>query len=542
MARQLYLYSGITPNIDNGAHLVFNQLQAFLDYLQPNLFKTIPLNNYRINADTIKVAKTNDFDDLAFNKISYVIDADIDTNNVNYFKAFFVNSFVAQSDMIIFKITLDFWATYQNDIKLNNAIVTRCNRKLPFFGYYDDIKATITNPNFFERLLSMGGINGSWTDAGIKYIDESDVRIIFLARVVTERNAAGTISESIMSLFGIDISDIRTAFGTQGNTKNGVQLATDAISHIYAIPAQGGVLNQLEVEIVRAWIVTSDMALYRYPRAGYQFKSKPYYADHAEMTLQCYFINSTHLVETKSISGTEYNINYKYYAGVYGDGLEIKNEIGPFTIEFEYIVTDTDIQISVMQGNKQKDITSAFEVSLSGQSQEQNNLEKLAYWCHNISNAVGSAKNMITTGLGTNGVGALVPAVQYVLGELQNVGDVRPSGTITKGGGASTFSWYLSSDDITNHLLNYPFYFTRFLSAYDENKNAKRFGAQYVAMLSINNIYSLVSYIDAFSYLGEDQDFNLDFVALDACVEGVPLDALNYFRNLLHNGLYLKQL
>ena len=540
MSRQLYLYSGITPNIENGAYLVFNDLQDFLNYLQPNLFKTIPLNNYRINADTIKVAKTNDFDDLAFNKISYVIDADIDANNVNYFKAFFVNSFVCQSEMLIFKITLDIWATYQNDVKLSNVIVSRCNTKLPFMGYYNEIKNTITNINFLERLLSMGGVDGSASDYGVKYMDEASAKIVFLAKVVTSRNTIGTSTSSITQLFGIDLDDVRQAFGTDGDGVDAIALAIDLVSHIYSLRD-----TAYEVEIVRAWIVTEDMAFYYPNNQGFYMKTKPFYKNHSEINIFCACVKPSHIVETKSMAGTNYDINFKHFAGVYGDGLELTNEVYAPTIELEYVVSESDVQITIMQGDKQRDITNAFEVSLSGQSQEENNLEKMARWARNISEMLGMAKSTATAGISTAkayGVGAVLPVAQYVLGVLQDVGDVRPSGTIAKGGGASTFAWSLSAQDIADNLINYPFYFTRFKSAFDEKKNAKHYGAQYVAMISANTIYILLNYIEAFSYLGEDANFNLTFVALDACVEGVPLDAITYFRSLLHDGLYLKQL
>lgn len=545
MARNLYIYKGITPNIENGAFLVGGAYE-YICHLQPYLLKTIALNNYRINTDVVKVKLTSDFDELQTHNITYLIDANIEEQGegiiVNYFRAYMVNSFKLQSDMIIFNITIDLWATYHNDASIKNVLITRSNRAIGK-GYYDDITKTYTQENFLNRLVAMGGIDGTQSDYGVKYINESEVNIVFLAKVVTARNTIGTDIHSITQLFCVNIADIRTYFEAIQNltsdiTKvNGVSLAIDLISHIYSLDDPD--LNY-NIEIIRAWVVTDAVAHRTATQSRMKVKSKPFYADHADMSFWAYFVQPSHIVETKELTGVNYDIDYKYFAGSYGDGIELKNEVNNnFLIELEYCVTESDMQITIMQGDKQKDITSAFEVSLSGQSQVEDKLHKVARWAHNIGDMISFGKNAVSNGMATQGVGALLPFSEYVIGLTNQFSDARPSGTIAKGGGACTFAWSLSLTDIANHKLNYPYYFTRFKSVFDEKKKARRYGAQFMEHIPHEQVHTLLSYINTFNLLGEDNDFNTTFVAFEAYIEGVPLEAVNFLRNLFHNGVYL---
>lgn len=541
MARKLFIFRKFLPNNNNGIHYISHIRNDFLEYVKSNFaYKEIDLNNYRINTNTIKI---NDvFSDLEASFYTYAIDVDIDEDNISYWRCFYIKNFDIQSGYVIFSIEIDLWQTYIYDAKLNNTTLLRSNRLIPNNkGYFDEINFTITETNYFNRLVAMGGVDGSASNYGIKYLAESDARIAFLAKVITQRNTTGTITNSITQLFCIDLSDIRNIFDGQASNKNAVELAIDAVSHIYAIDDPA--LVDFEVEVMRAWIVTKSMVQPSLPQRYYPMKSKPYFNSHNNLTFNAYFVGPSHIVETKTIEGQDYNINYKYFAGVYGDGLPLKNEITKIVCEFEYVVTESEINISIMQGDRQKDITNNFEVSLSGQAQNEDAMHKIAYWAHNISNMLGMVKSATTAGFGSNGGGgaaALLPASQYVLGLFDQVGDARPSGTTTKGGGASTFAWYLTQEDIGNRLINYPFYLTRFKSMFDEKRKCVRFGANYfVNFTTTNSFYDLANEIDNYDLIFYDPEIiNYSYIKGTTNVTHCIKEACNYIENKLSNGIY----
>ena len=68
----LLLYSNITPNNAN-KHYLFNDIADYKAELQPYLIKSLALNNYRINANNIKIAIDEAITESNYNQITYAI-------------------------------------------------------------------------------------------------------------------------------------------------------------------------------------------------------------------------------------------------------------------------------------------------------------------------------------------------------------------------------------------------------------------------------------------------------------------------------------
>lgn len=531
MARELRIYTGLSINYGDHLHYFTRNNGNFLTRIDTYKIETLSLDNYRINANVAKCKLTSNINENNYCKVTYL--GEIDTT-ANYYKYYHVIDASIQSGYAVFTLEVDEWGTYIARCGIGNNRIIRSTRKLEN-GFYDDITNAKTDINYFNRLVAMGGIDGSGSDYGIKYINDSEVNIIFLAKVVTERNAIGTTKSSITQLFGLHVSDAREVFnGVNFNVPvNSASLAIDLISHTYKL-STGTAINY-EVEIIKAWLVPSNIIGYGTWNAYYYtMTSKPYWAEHGEKTFKAYFIKPCHVVETYTLQGSAYDINYKYYAGVYGYGLPLKNQINKIIMEVEYIATESDININIMQGDKQQDITSMFEVSLSGQAQSEDNLHKTQRWLHNISDMLGMTKSAVMAGMATKyGLGSIYEGAQYTLGLLDGIKDVRPEGTTNKGAGLSTFAWYLTNVDINNHLLNFPFYYTRFRSIKDEKENALMYGLIYANKIydePLGNLFINETPLEA---------TRVDFLQSQSVVSGIPKKPTEFIQNELARGIWL---
>ena len=538
MALHLLVYGDFTPNVDEGVH--YDTLTYQKSKSAGKLLATINIDNYRINNNIARI----DDNINNFKSISYIIEEDLQNR---FYKCYYVTRIEQQSGYLLLYLSVDLWASYIEYAKINYPTIKRTNIKLNDNGFYDDITASKTDINYFNRLVAMGGIDGSASDYGIKYINDSEVNIIFLAKVVTERNPIGTTKSSITQLFGLHVSDAREVFNgvTFATPVNSASLAIDLISHTYKLSARNDI--NYEVEIIKAWLVPSNVIGYGTWNAYYYtMTSKPYWAEHAEKTFKAYFIKPCHVVETYTLQGSDYDINYKYYAGVYGYGLPLKNQTNKIITEVEYIATESDININIMQGDKQQDITNMFEVSLSGQAQSEDNLHKTQRWLHNISDMLGMTKSAVTAGMATKyGLGSIYEGAQYVLGLLDGIKDVRPEGTTNKGAGLSSFAWYLTNDDINNHLLNFPFYYTRFKSVFNENIHAGIYGASYNYEDNDTNNVILTLFIYNLIYVASQTYTNVKlgtyahylYLSMDANITGVPTDAIELIKTKFSKGI-----
>ena len=134
MNKTLNIYSNLTMNSGRDTHYIFTSIEKYLNALSHNIAKTLTMDNYRINSDTIKVKIDNDLqiDNLSIvtYAIEYYSEGEGENLQIKYYRCYFVKSFEVQSGYVIFRIEKDKWASNIEDINPSNLEILRSNRLL----------------------------------------------------------------------------------------------------------------------------------------------------------------------------------------------------------------------------------------------------------------------------------------------------------------------------------------------------------------------------------------------------------------------------
>ena len=109
MAKYLYLYSGYTPNLGQGQHLLVSNMTSLIGSLTTYLQQTVTLDNYRINNGVAQVKPTTNMSDYL--TMSYAIEYD---TSKYYGRAFFIKSAQPRADWIDYELELDYWGTFMH--------------------------------------------------------------------------------------------------------------------------------------------------------------------------------------------------------------------------------------------------------------------------------------------------------------------------------------------------------------------------------------------------------------------------------------------
>ena len=535
MSRQLYIYSGITPNVENGIFLTCTTPKQIIDYLRNDLVAVIALDNYRVITNTIKI----NYDTAIFglnkvNKISYIIDADIRGTSVYYFRAYFVDNYDMQSGFIVFNCHVDLWGTFAHNAILSNTLITKCNRNIGL-GFYDKIERTkMEAEDVYGVYEPMGGISSA--QPSINYMNDTNVSIVFFVACVISDNLAHDESVTQILPFACKLSDLRALFhATLQARYHSVEIATMVISGITQLKSTSWLAN-LDAQVLKMYIVPNDVLTL--DEWGFMFISKSKVSegmDDGKLEFEARAIRPSKTALPFEINVNQMDINKKYYVGVIGDGLELTHYTKNNYILFDFEVSHDCIQVVVKQGDAMKDITSHFQVSIIGNSLNEDALQKIAWWGKFMSGVIGKAQNIASS---KNYAEMGMKGAQFVGDLLGQMGErAQATGTIGNSDGTITFDWYRGS---TASRVNYPFYFNKYASVINEKERARRYGVNFREYDESTNIYILVTNILLKPLLG-DGTFYPCLIACETNITGIPLEACKYIKGLLRSGLYLER-
>ena len=516
MARQLRLYSGINPNQDKNLHYFFSNASLFINELQSHLIATIPLDNYRINLNTAKVGLSNDINMANFEKVTYIIDYDDVTK---YFKCYYVDSILLQ-DYAIYNLSVDLWATYIVNASFSNIHVTRCNRELNPKGIYDDVLET------YERREE--AVNAFYEDEpGIIY--DENVYMVFLCEYNVEQSAIwGDQHISATGLFAVQLSTLR---GT--TAKSAVEIAIDAVGGVIKIA------NNMDARTLQAWLLpsylidlgakTSDIQTPKY----YSFQSK---GKDGNYTFNGYLVNPN--TKTIDLIGTTFNLNYATYIGTRNNCYKTKRFVDKYMNELELyaFVGTNNLQIVMIQGDAQKDLTKDFEVTLTTNNGEVTGIRAVA---DVIGKTLTSTLGFFASKKTFGSWGGASAFAKSASSEFKT--DPTISSAVGSGDGANLYwrpIWPNETDQDELKKLNAPIIIEKFKSTRDEEMHARMEGANFD------------EYISGFEYpltkallgTGAHLTFNYTYIVASCTIEGVPSDAKELINNKLDNGIYYKVL
>lgn len=513
--RYLNCYSGINPNIENNKHYFFASPQKYLDELESHREATIVMNNYRINMNTAKLNFTNHLTDELAQKITYLIDYEIDDEEIAYFRCYHVKEYLKQ-DYYIYMLEVDLWATYIYNCAFSNIHVTKCNRNINDHGIYDDVLET------YER--QERPVDAFYEDElGIIY--DENVYMVFLCEYNVEQSAIwGDQHISATGLFAVQLSALR---GT--TAKSAVEIAIDAVGGVTKIA------NNMDARTLQAWLLpsylidlgakTGDIQTPRY----YSFTSK---GKDGNYTFNGYLVNPN--TKTIDLIGTTFDLNYATYIGTRNNCYKTKRFVDKYMNQLELyaFVGTNNLQIVMIQGDAQKDLTKDFEVTLTTNNGEVTGIRAVADVVgKTLTSTLGFFASKKTFG-SWGGASAFAKSASS---EIKT--DPTISSAVGSGDGANLYwraIWPNETDQDELKKLNAPIIIERFKSTRDEEMHARMQGANFD------------EYISGFDYpltrdlLGTGNHLTMtDTYIIATCrIDGIPLEAKTAIANKLANGIY----
>ena len=529
----LYLYKGITPNLNN-IHYLFTTLEKYKTALTSGLVKSVTLDNYRINTNIIKVKIDTSLSEGDANKITYAID-----ERTNFFRCYHVNRVMIQSGYVILNCSVDYWATYLLIAQFSNINVLRCNRQIGV-GMLDELDGTAgeTTRTYCPVTNYSSGTNN-------ELYDRSKVYIVFALKYNIDQTPTGASSR--IGLYAFNLKDLVTdLYNAQSDSDpnkkyysltNPVQLAVDVVSGIYGIEGAmwWGGTGTLNANVIGAWFSDSISAILA---EHITVKTKPCWNNFYDVTLTPYEVRKVEVTKTLSIPN---DFNKQLYVGTRQNGLKLRRTTEEnISVTIRTIPSEDKLTIIASQGDNQLDITDAFSVTVGMVDGDITAERMIIDLFSNAVRAIGSAI-ALGKGVADENSFAMALGVTSMAGNVaDDLGKGRSThtGNLVKGGdGALAYYRLFTGQDLdtpTNNLntpITNPYIVNAYASINDEKVNVRMYGAKF------NNKVSSLASIFTSTLLGTGNVNDYTYIRASVLVDGVPSDASDIIKAKLQQGI-----
>lgn len=539
MNKTLNIYSNLTMNSGRDTHYYFKDIKKYLNALSYNIVKSFSLDNYRINSNTIKVKIDNNFT-LSFlpvctYAIEYYSEGEGDSLQIKYYRCYFIKSFEVQSGYVIFSIEKDKWGSNIENVWPTNLEVLRSNRILGSAkGIFDEVQHTKGSYNV-EYLEGMD-------ERGYTAIGANHVAIALLLQFNISQQVFGSDKISRTMLFLTDsaewvYNDHKTSIQSAYKYSSYLELLAGAVGTITGV---SGNLGSLDAQVVKAWVV--DTQRIYYGNNTWHISASCKYGG-GSITLDLTYLEPMETTEHFEIENV--TPNKVYYVGTYLNGFkltpyyETKSDKQILSFDLNYIVDDNEVKIIASQGERIKDITNMFELYLNTNASQTTSLRLFA---RSWSQAVGMGKGAISTFAGSGGGAG--GGVMAGLGITKGIADMipqNPSFENAIGGGDAmrTFALPCEIEDDENVLAPYvrsPYVITIYISARDEEENAKIYGLNY------HEYVSQLSVLLSDSNYPKYNAYYRDFLQCECELSNVCKEDADYITNELRRGIFIEKI
>lgn len=509
--RKLYIYTGITPNQDNGRHYMFNDVTLYMAELQQHLLTTIDLNNYIINTNVAKIGLSNLITADNYDKVTYLIDYDEVTG---YFKCYTVLRADLQ-DYVVYMLEVDLWATFIKDASFSKVHVTRCNRRISNYGIYDEPQST----EALYELIPAEPTNNAWlTD---KYTSKNDeVYFVVLIQYNMSQETFNDDAITTTKLYAIKLSYLETVIPLIAN--NILQAYLQIFGGIYEI-------NGRDAQVIGAYVLPSpllDVSLTESVTAKSKFIVL---GTEAEANIPIYAVNPSR--SFLQFNDLPTDPNKVYYFGTVNGGLKLKKytkATDKLSASIHCFVGATDIKVIVMQGEEQQDITDNFAIELTTSASVTTSIRRFAKI---MGGALKAGESIVKDVVKGNYVGAGLSGADAILSQVNQTPRLNKS----VGSGDAYFVYYKA----TGNTVQNPFYVTAYESVNSGEKHARMFGATFdyygidgVATTTFNLTSELIG----------TGNINDTYIVASTDIDGIPLEAHNEIGRKLSTGIYYKLL
>lgn len=532
MARKLYLYSA-NWNKDGGVFIDFQTIskENWFTLLQAseNPIAVVTLDNYRVDDGTISVAGLSE---QKLGRVAYAID--VDTNKTDgkfdYWRCYHVKNCRSVSGYALFSVSLDLWGSFFSDAYITNLRVIKSNMNVGK-GTFDQILYTHTENTLTEEYYKPVPLTDLYSvdDDGNAYMSDENAYLVFTANcVVTDTDVTDTSSSvSANYIFANTLKAIRESYPEAVRTAhNSVELAARMISGVVGIPTGSGNWKMRQCDIQHVFIVPASWI--ELETEGMNFKYKTPFYNTALSNMPFRFVKPYWNKIPVNITAGSLDPNYKWLLGTIDKGIELARSTQNDVAYYDVTLTYDGLHVIVRQGTTCEDISTAFEISLIGKSQEADVSTKLCNFFAETMNMVGSAAKAATS---KNPIGSGVAvAANGTAAQLQKLAArAEPSGSVSSADGYITYN-YAAPDKVT-----YPFYFTFYKSARDEQQNARVHGANFDDIYK--NWSSLIAKKSALFYITGKNP--IPFIQCDCLVTDIGEEASEYIMSKLRGGVYV---
>lgn len=500
---KLNLYTNVTPNSDY-VHYFFTAFNSYKTALGSHMLVQYDFNTYRINAGTVSVKLNSTLTLSNYKQVTYIIN---EYDNVCYY----VDDATTQSDYIIYTIRVDYWATYLVQSQITNLHVTRCNRNIGT-GVYDDIEVSGTLA-YTDFPMTATDRNSSYTN----YYDLSKLYIVYAVTFnVYEANYKAINSSRLFCNNIKDIYDKCVLADPNLAQTNALDLAVSVISGISTVVSTG-ILNNLDAEVTRAWILPYELITLISPAAsGIEFNSRSYYITSQFRVKPLELIAGT-FERTFTLS---IDPDYEYFVGTFLNGLEIKRTTTTASVTYKSYIDNYGVELVVKQGSHEKDISNLFEVELTLNSGDFTQLSSIK----NVLKTFTTELSAIATMNPVTAVSGLIGAFNPM---LSNVGTGKQVGD-----GDGMLTWRKTGNPANYCCAKFGYGYSTAKSVDNEKLKARTRGAKFDEYTALTSVFTA-------SLLGTGTETNT-YIEASCNVSNVPLIAQDVIKTKLASGIYIQ--
>ena len=502
--RKVNLYCNCPSSKGHSFILWPSSRSALLTYLGDDDFiKSVNVDNYRLKDDVLILDIFSNYED-----VTIVIETD--TEDVNYFKAYSVDSVNAYSGKVYYMLTIDYWLTYINKVSYSNIHVISSSNAMSNTMLPSNLAVNEVDTIDYQPLFT---IEKGWNCENVN----NYALLVFVAYEATGQIFSKETSSNIIAL-AIDLDTIEEQIPLTDAYFDGVVSVSSVIASTISKIAKGSF--EAKGACINAYIVRK--AWLRMSSDKYQVTFNFFASTGAVSTATWDFkvIYPTSSYATYSLNTN--NKTKKYYFGSMFKHFPI-NAIYPTTnIRIRYTTTRNMFKLEYLQGEDAHDISDLFAISLVGTASSETSLETISRMVTTLSHGVASVSANVATGKYVN---AVVGASDTALSMLN-----MPSNIATrdvKGEAYMTFNAYGWRSTIGYSYVRSPLYLVTYDYAVNAYYYIKYNGAPCDVYMTISNIMTKPSLIsDSLTYLKGN------FVDL----QGLPNDILDYIQGILNKG------
>lgn len=482
------------------------------------------VENWRFNSETIRIAISQYFNLSSARTVVYIHIVTSEGDDTWHI----VDNLTIQSGYVIYFCHMDLWGTYYKRALLTNLKLSRSNKK---YGTIKGMFPPITQTYFDEIEFVENDMQeeSGQPKSNVEDIYFSHLSVLFSLKYnIWEDPLFNKSSISEVQMFALPLSRLITVYETLIGDRNIniMDLIRETMGGIYAIDLGN---NEYKAEVMGVWIVENDKATSG--STGYRLKFRTgitnfYDNEIAIDWINPYKANSPSYVRYITI---EQDAQHEYYFGTYSLSMKLPRLVGDTVIAVKYIIENDKVSVIAQCGTEEKDITSAFGLTVSHLDGDvRNTTAMLNAMKSGLRFAGAGASAMIGTAKGGE-----YGAFNSALGLTNNIGDMaqvntRMGGIIDSG---DAYTTYWRSGYAVNGLLHNPFVLHKYESIIDEQDIVSHEGVLYN------------DYINDIDLTEEDPVIEYDplcYIKLDEItVDRVPTNACEFIANQLRKGIYI---